>query len=314
MNKKSPKVSVIIPNYNHAKYLDQRIQSVLNQTFRDFEVIILDDKSPDHSVEVIQKYASDPHVSHIVVNEVNSGSTFIQWRRGFGLAKGEYIWIAESDDFCSPDFLGKCVEKIEENPKTAVVYCSSEYVDAEGEDLGTYNPYSKEEYHMSSHEFINKRMAFGCAIWNASSALFRKDYALAIDRQYENYKACGDKLFWIEMAENGDVVHVNRIMNYFRQHQNKVSPRRFRDGTSLREEREIYLYQCRNGYLRGFKRAFILKPYYDKIITGDFESLEIKNGLLALWGFNRRRKINIISSISRLYQYFYIYILRKKPI
>ena len=77
-------VSVIIPNYNHAKYLEERIDSVLNQSYKDFEVIVLDDYSTDNSKEVINKYAGHPKVSHIILNEENSGSTFKQWHKGFG--------------------------------------------------------------------------------------------------------------------------------------------------------------------------------------------------------------------------------------
>ncbi|MDO5340840.1 MAG: glycosyltransferase family A protein [Bacteroidia bacterium] len=73
---RQPLVSVIIPNYNHARYLDQRIQTVLNQTYQNFEVIILDDKSTDNSLEVIAKYKVNPHISQIVINEQNSGSPF----------------------------------------------------------------------------------------------------------------------------------------------------------------------------------------------------------------------------------------------
>jgi glycosyltransferase involved in cell wall biosynthesis len=78
MNK--PLVSVIIPNYCHSQFLVQRIESVLNQTYQNFEVIILDDCSPDAgaSKAVIEKYRGNPHVSHIVYNEENSGSTFKQ--------------------------------------------------------------------------------------------------------------------------------------------------------------------------------------------------------------------------------------------
>lgn len=109
----NPKVSVIIPNFNHEKYLDERIQSVLNQTYTDFEVIILDDVSKDNSKEVIEKYRSNPHVSNIVYNTENSGSTFKQWAKGFNLAKGGLIWIAESDDSCSPKLLEKLVNEFE---------------------------------------------------------------------------------------------------------------------------------------------------------------------------------------------------------
>ena len=98
-------VSVIIPNYCHAQYLDQRIQSVLEQTYQNFEVIILDDKSTDNSLEVIDKYRSHPKVAKVIINEVNSGSPFKQWERGINEASGDIIWIAESDDYCTPDFL-----------------------------------------------------------------------------------------------------------------------------------------------------------------------------------------------------------------
>ena len=73
---KAPKVSVIIPNYNHQKYLKERIDSILNQTYPDYELLILDDRSPDNSMDVINLYKKHPRISQIVCNEVNSGSTF----------------------------------------------------------------------------------------------------------------------------------------------------------------------------------------------------------------------------------------------
>lgn len=100
----SPTVSIIVPNYNHSKYLNQRLDSILNQTYQDFEVILLDDVSSDNSVEILQAYSKHPKVSHLIVNEQNSGNTFKQWQKGIALAKGTFVWIAESDDFCEPHF------------------------------------------------------------------------------------------------------------------------------------------------------------------------------------------------------------------
>ena len=180
----NPLVSVIIPNYNHARYLDQRIQSVLNQAYDNFEVIILDDKSSDNSVEVIRKYEDNPHVSHIIVNEQNSGSPFVQWNRGLALSKGDIIWIAESDDYCEPVFLQECVKGYMSIPRCVVAYCTSEYVDASNNSLGTYCQYDKPLYLLSGHNFIRQRNAFGCAIWNASYAIIIKDTELYIHKRY----------------------------------------------------------------------------------------------------------------------------------
>src|SRR5207342_1807970 len=101
-------ISVIIPNYNHAFYLKQRIDSVIQQTYSDFEIIILDDASTDNSRDVIEKYRHYPKVKHIIYNESNSGSTFSQWQKGIELASGKYIWLAESDDVADSTFLETC--------------------------------------------------------------------------------------------------------------------------------------------------------------------------------------------------------------
>ncbi len=307
-------VSVIIPNYNHALYIEQRIQSVLHQTYKNLEIIILDDNSLDNSVDIINKYKDNPKVAHIIVNEKNSGSTFVQWNLGFNLAKGDIIWIAESDDYCDPEFLETCLSEYTSDPNCVVAYCSSEYVDANNNDLGTYNHYDKLIYNFSGPDFIKQRMAFGCAIWNASAAIFSRKVALSIDCQYQSYKACGDKLFWIEMAEKGNVIHINKTLNYFRQHNNKVSPKRFRDGTSLQEEYDIYKYQCSKGYLYGIRRAFVLNLYFNKIMQGSFDSEYIKKKLVKLWGFDNKIKMLALSSLSRLYQHFCLYILHSTPL
>ena len=310
----TPLVSVIIPNYNHADYLDQRIASVLNQTYRHFEIIILDDHSTDNSSSVIERYRNNPKVSHIVVNEENGGTPFVQWNKGLKLAQGELIWIAESDDYCEPLFLEELVSAYMDNPDSVVVYCSSLYVDSNGNSMETYK---EDTYPIVSYEgedFIKEKLAFGCAIWNASSAIFRRSTALLIDGQYQDFKACGDRLFWMKMAEKGRIVHVNQHLNYFRQHLNKVSPTRFRDGTSLREEYRIYQYQREKRYLSGWKRIFVLSLYYDKINEGEFSNSSVKIDLLRLWGFSSRLYVATIKILARFYIYFGIYIKHRKPL
>ena len=89
----SPLVSVIVPNYNYAKYLNLRLESIFAQTYDNYEVILLDDKSSDGSIDIINKYSNHPKVSKVIINEVNSGSPFIQWKRGIKEACGDVILL-----------------------------------------------------------------------------------------------------------------------------------------------------------------------------------------------------------------------------
>src|SRR5215469_14515935 len=103
-----PRVSVVVPNYNHAQFLPKRIDSILGQSFQDFEVLLLDDCSSDDSRSILSQYANNPRV-RIRLNGGNSGSPIKQWNKGVDLARGEYVWIAESDDYSHPRFLERLV-------------------------------------------------------------------------------------------------------------------------------------------------------------------------------------------------------------
>jgi len=82
-----PKVSILVPNYNYARFLDQRLGSIERQTYRDFEVILLDDASTDDSVQILKRFAREHHCQ-LVCNEHNSGNAFKQWNKGLNLATG----------------------------------------------------------------------------------------------------------------------------------------------------------------------------------------------------------------------------------
>src|SRR4028118_771471 len=112
-----PKVNVIIPNYNHAAYLIKRIESVLNQSFQDFEIILMDDSSTDNSLTIINQYSNHPKISKVIVNQHNSGNTFKQWQKGIKETTGEYVWIAESDDFADEMLLETLVKELDLHPR-----------------------------------------------------------------------------------------------------------------------------------------------------------------------------------------------------
>ena len=222
-------VSVIIPNYNHALFLNQRIDSVLNQTFQDFELIILDDCSTDNSKEVIEQYRNHPKISAIVYNEQNSGSTFKQWQKGIELAKGEFIWIAESDDFSSSTFLEKVYSYIVSN-KIRIAFSDSIMVDGSKitEEKGSFLlpqliPFVnwQESQIFPFGETSANYFSQTCLIYNASSVIFHKSLIQYLVHSLP-YKLVGDMAFWANIALKENIGFVAEGLNYFRTHASTV--------------------------------------------------------------------------------------------
>lgn len=230
---KTPIVSVIIPNYNHAPYLRERIDSVLNQTFQDFEVILLDDYSTDNSTEVMAEYEVNPHISHILKNTENSGNTFLQWERGINLARGEYIWIAESDDVAEPQFLSTLIGELRKNPKAVVAYSHSQMIDSNSQPMTMTWHRKGSSGNVNTFDgiyYVRKKMLVHNHIYNASMAVFRRSAIANVPDDYQQYSYCGDWLFWIYICSQGQVVEVCRPLNRYRQHTNKVSAKASIDG------------------------------------------------------------------------------------
>jgi glycosyltransferase involved in cell wall biosynthesis len=234
----SPTVSVIIPNYNHAPYLRERIDSVLGQTFQDFELILLDDCSTDQSRDVLLSYKGNPHVSHILLNEQNTGNTFVQWERGIELAKGELIWVAESDDVAEPLLLETLVDELRQHPEAAVAYCHSQMIDSEGHPLSySWHPHgsSGKTVVYDGKWYLRHKMLVHNHIYNASMTVFRKELFSQIPKDYQQYRYCGDWLFWNHVCMHGQVIEVCRVLNRYRQHERKVTMDSQHDGRKWRD-------------------------------------------------------------------------------
>lgn len=287
-----PEISVILPNYNHAPFLKQRIDSILHQTFQDFELIILDDCSTDNSREIIELYRNHPKVSHIIYNSINSSSTFIQWNKGFKLAKGEYIWIAESDDYADITFLEKLTKAVAENKNTAIAYSTSYFVNEKGEITRNglrSEPYLKAKARGKLYKiyngvgYIKKHLIDNNDIYNASSAIFKKSFLSSISQEYMNYKSCGDNLFWIELAAQGKVMYYYENLNYFRQHNSKVTPKSLSGGLLFEEELKIFHYNIKKGYVYWANKLLVIGRYLAWMNTVQFDPDEKKYELRAMW-------------------------------
>lgn len=225
-------VSVIIPNYNHARFLDQRLETVFNQTYDSFEVIILDDCSTDESEKIIEQYRNHPKVSHIVFNEVNSGSTFKQWQKGIELSKGEYVWIAESDDYAHPGFLLSLVPLLKNDNQIGLAYCDAQIVgtfDAFGETFSkrktAFFQSSKWLYPYANHgqSEIIQVLLRQCTINNASSVIFRKGAILAVWPFDISFRYIGDWYCYLKICSSYDIAYTPLILNYYREHEENAS-------------------------------------------------------------------------------------------
>ena len=258
----TPTVSVIVPNYNHAPYLLQRIDSILHQTYPDFEVILIDDCSTDNSREILEHYREHPKVSHVLFNEHNSGSPFLQWDKGISLSRGKYIWIAESDDYASPDFLKQVMEAFRHHPESVLVYTGSVLVDESGhplkDDWDKYTPHEALETCYSPVDFL-RHMLWKNHVYNASMVVFRKETYSHIGIDFKNFRYCGDWLCWIETGRQGTVTALNRKLNYFRQHMRKVSPYAEKQGLYFLEGGQVM--QRIMDYLH-------LTPYQRHVVAG----------------------------------------------
>jgi glycosyltransferase involved in cell wall biosynthesis len=217
-----PKVSVIIPNYNHADFLEKRIHSVINQTYKDFEIILLDDASSDGSLEIIQRYSRHPKVSKVFANAENSGFPFLQWKKGIEAATGEYIWIAESDDWNELNFIEELLKYLVDRPNVGIVFCRSNFVDAVGNSSQDHSMYREELFREGKDALINE-MAYYNIIHNASSVLFKKSLAPLENKQVLSKRFCGDWLFWCLMLSKSDLAFCNQKLNYYRRHSRTVS-------------------------------------------------------------------------------------------
>lgn len=219
--------SVIIPNYNHAPFLRERIDSVLAQTNPEFELIILDDASTDNSRDIIESFRTHSRVSHIVYNETNSGSPFRQWKKGIDLAQGEWIWIAESDDMASPGFLEEGASFINNNPSVNLFYSDAGFTESRIEskgkkkfsDLKNHLFQTKKwsaDYVVNGKNEISECLGFHCTINNASSALLRKEAVESALDRLEAFRFHGDWFCYLWLAARGDIAYSCKQLNMHR--------------------------------------------------------------------------------------------------
>lgn len=232
-----PRVSVVVPNYNYARHLEERLRSIFRQSHPVFEVIVLDDGSTDESLEVIERVAAAARRDiRLVVNEANSGSVFRQWRKGAELARGEYVWIAEADDTADERLLGALAAAMRQS-NAAFGFCDSWQMDSTGAILGdTYRHYANtakagafdRSFTMPGRDFLRDLLSVKNVILNVSSVLWRTDALRkamdAVGEELYHFKVAGDWRLYAEAClAGGHLAYVGEPLNGHRRHSVSVT-------------------------------------------------------------------------------------------
>lgn len=237
------KISIVIPNFNYARYLPSRLASVFAQTYKPYEIIFLDDNSSDDSVAVAESLLSKSGLSYrIVVNNVNRGC-YSQWLTGIEMARGDLVWIAEADDECEATFLEELVEGFED-PDVVLAYSQSRKIDQDGkvtrpDYLDYTDNLSKTKwlspYQRPGVDEIRDTLAVKNTIPNASGVLMKKPDFSGIRDQLLQLKNAGDWLSYVHILESGSIFFTPKVLNSHRVHIGGVT----RGGNAVRHMSEI---------------------------------------------------------------------------
>ena len=220
-------VSIIVTSYNHAEYLRQRMERLLAQTYKKFELIVVDDCSTDESLKVLKEYEHYPQVKIVALDK--NGGYANACDIGVNLSSGVYIMFAECDDYNDPDHVRVLLDKLENNETVGVAFCRSNIVDAEGTFLrddyacreDSFKAFCARETYIPK-ERMQRFFLRSCVIPNMSAALMKKKYFQMTGGLSPAYSACADWDFWCRMAQFCDFYYVPLPLNYFRTHINTV--------------------------------------------------------------------------------------------
>jgi glycosyltransferase involved in cell wall biosynthesis len=275
---KRPNISAVVPNYNYAHHLEQRLTSIINQTLAPREIIFLDDGSTDDSVAIAERILGASNINwRIVRNAQNSGSVFAQWRKGTELAQGDLVWIAEADDWADPRFLEAASKPF---ARADVVLSMTESRQVDGDDqllAPNYLDYVRDvspdkwtkPFIGGGPEEIRAGLAIKNTIPNASAVLFRRlalrDALAHAARELASYRVAGDWCVYVNMLRHGALAFSPSALNHHRRHAASATLQRFTP-SELAELARMQAYVAREFSVSDADQARA-RAYLDRLVA-----------------------------------------------
>ena len=226
-----PLVSVCIPAYNNAGYIKETIDSILNQTYQNIELVIVDDNSKDETLKVIQSI-KDPRIK-VYHNEENLGMVG-NWNKCLSLANGEYIKLICADDMIDNNAIEIEAKAMQQNPTANLVESDTRLVDINGKKTGVFHRYRKSGL-VDGKKVAKKSLLiqnfFGAPVNN----MIRKSALETVGYFDESFTYILDFDMWIRLACSGDVYIIHQQLNNFRIRNDSNT------GNLIGENRDVYV-------------------------------------------------------------------------
>jgi glycosyltransferase involved in cell wall biosynthesis len=210
----SPLLSVTVLNYNYARFLPGCLDSILRQSFEDFELIIIDDRSTDDSLEVIRPYLSDPRV-RLVAHEQNQG--FVRSLvEGTNASRSRYLTVISADDFVlADDAFERQVRLLESDSDMAFCYAAWRYVDAEWKTLSEVRPWAIDHSWSGEQEF--REFCTRYYVLHTGTIIRRSAYD-AVGGYDQSIRYTLDNTIWAQLCGAGSVGYVSETLYGYRTH------------------------------------------------------------------------------------------------
>ena len=219
-----PKVSILLPTYNRAHYLTGAIESVLAQTYPNWELLISDNCSSDSTAEIANKYAGLDSRILYWRNESNIGSA-PNYNKCIDKASGDYIELFGTDDLFEPQCLQKLVQVLDDHPNVVIATAAKRHIDTNGHIIREDRPRNGSQL-IASEDAIRSNMT-NLTNWIISPVMYRSKYkGTGLDLSVGIYS---DLDYWVEILNHGDLFYVDEILFNYRVHASSETTRRLND-------------------------------------------------------------------------------------
>ena len=299
-----PDLSIIVPNYNNGQYLEECLNSLIHQSHKSIEIVVVDDNSSDNSMEVLNEFIKKDKRLRVLQNKKNMGVGFSK-RKGVQYSKAELVGTMGSDDVLTQDAAAKMINAHRKNPEASLVY-STHFIC--NERLKIININDKVEQIPDDETYLNYSKYTSESV--SSFRVFKREYYNKTEGYSSRYKKAVDKDIIFKLEEAGKLVFMNQPLYMYRHHPNNIS-RNLNSWKAafweVRAKEDAY-YRRKNTSIPNIDKSQLQAEYYNVLKESALENISLRKYSALIRDFyNFLLKIkNPLSTIK-----FAIYIFKK---